>query len=139
NYSDTKATEYLRRAREALFVYNKNISNDSTLIELVNNIDLDGEEIINEANQPHTQSLLNEDFELTRNLGARGFPSIIMINEDNQGVKIVGGRSFEAYVVGLKQVLNQETLDTNHQPTLSSKFEEEVLLLSREIEQMYNL
>src|SRR5699024_11789600 len=70
NYSDTKATEYLRRAREALFVYNKNISNDSTLIELVNNIDLDGEEIINEANQPHTQSLLNEDFELTRNLGA---------------------------------------------------------------------
>src|SRR5690625_4070669 len=109
NYSGTKATEYLRRAREALFVYNKNISDDSTLIELVNNIDVDGEEIINEANQPHTQSLLNEDLELTRNLGARGFPSIIMINEDNQGVKIVGGPSVDAYVDGLKQVPDQAT------------------------------
>src|SRR5690625_7338526 len=71
NYSVTNATEYLRRAREALFVYNKNISNDSTLIELVKNIDLGDEEIINEANQLHTQSLLNEDYELTRHIGER--------------------------------------------------------------------
>src|SRR5699024_12860574 len=103
-----------------------------------NNIDLDGEEIINEANQPHTQSLLNEDFELTRNLGARGFRSIIMINEDNQGVKIVGGRSFEAYDDGLKQVLNQETLDPKQQPTISCCFEEEILFFSIKIKLMYN-
>src|SRR5690625_4129809 len=139
NYSDTKATEYLRRAREALFVYNKNISNDSTLIELVNNIDLDGEEIINEANQPHTQSLLNEDFELTRNLGARGFPSIIMINEDNKSAKNVSSRTLKNYDEGKKQVLNQEKLETKQQPTLSSLFEEKILLFSREIEEMYNL
>ena len=29
-----------------------------------------------------------------------------MINEENKGVKIVGGRPFEYYVDGLKQVLN---------------------------------
>src|SRR5699024_1696580 len=94
--------------------------------------------INNKANQQHTQSLLNEDFELTRNLGARGFPSIIMINEDNQGVKIVGGRSFEAYVDGLKQDINQETLDPKQQPTLSSLIEKEILIFSIELKEMYN-
>src|SRR5690625_1279369 len=129
NYSDAKATEYLRHAREALFVYNKNISNNSILIDLVNNLDLDGEAIINEANQPHTQNLLNKDFELTRNLGARGFPSMIMITEDNPGVSIVVGRPFEAYVEGLKQVLHPETVDSNQPPALSNLFDGAELLL----------
>ncbi len=139
NHNDRKATEYLRRAREALFVYNQNISDNSVMIELLNKLGLDGKAIVNEADQPVTQQLLNEDFELTRSLGARGFPSMIMINEDNQGVKIVGGRPFEAYVDGLKQVLNQETLEPKQQPSLASLFEKEELLFSKEIEEMYDL
>ena len=64
------------------------------MIEIVNKLGLDGEAIVNEAEQPIGQQLLNEDFGLARSLGARGFPTIIMINEENKGVKIVGGRPF---------------------------------------------
>lgn len=41
----------------------------------------------------------------TAQLGARGFPTIIMVNEENQGVRVVGARSFADYEQALKQVL----------------------------------
>lgn len=139
NHSDAIAFDYLRRAREALFVFNQNISDQSVLIEIVNKFGLDGEAIVNEAEQPIGQQLLNEDFALVRSLGARGFPTIIMMNEENKGVKIVGGRPFEYYVDGLKQVLKTEDLQPKQQPSLSSLLEKEKLLFSKEIEVMYDV
>jgi putative protein-disulfide isomerase len=139
NHSDEIAYEYLRRAREALFAFNQNISDTSIMIQIVNQLGLDGEAIVREAEQPAGQQLLNEDFGLARNLGVRGFPTIIMINEENKGVKIVGGRPFEYYVDGLKQVLNKEELQPKQLPPLSSLLEKEKLLFSKEIEVMYNL
>ncbi|WNS76141.1 DsbA family protein [Bacillus sp. DTU_2020_1000418_1_SI_GHA_SEK_038] len=139
NHSDALAFEYLRRAREELFAFNQNISDTSVLIEIVNKLGLNGEAIVNEAKQPIGQQLLNEDFALTRSLGARGFPTIIMINEENKGVKIVGGRPFEYYVDGLKKALNVEELQPKQQPALSTLLEKEKLLFSKEIEVMYDV
>lgn len=139
NHSDEKAQQYLSRAREAVFAFNQNISDESVLIEIVNQLGLDGEAIVKEAEQPIGQQLLNEDFALARNLGVRGFPSIIMVNEENKGVKIVGGRPFESYVDGLKQVLNTEELQAKQQPSLASLLEREKLLFSKEIEVMYDV
>ena len=95
NHGDEKANEYLRRAREALFAFNQNIGEKSILIEIVNNLDLDGEAIINIAENEIGQALLKEDFQRSASLGARGFPSIVMVNEDNKGVKIVGSRPLD--------------------------------------------
>ncbi|MFC5589650.1 DsbA family protein [Sporosarcina soli] len=139
NHGDAAAFDYLRRAREELFAFNQNISDPAVMIEVVDKLGLDGEAIVNEAEQPIGQQLLNEDFVLTRNLGARGFPTIIMMNEENKGVKIVGGRPFENYVDGLKQVLNIEELQPKQQPSLSSLLEKEKLLFSKEIEVMYDV
>ncbi|MEH7494711.1 DsbA family oxidoreductase [Neobacillus niacini] len=139
NHSDAVAYEYLRRAREELFAFNKNISDISVMIEIVNKLGLDGETIVNEAEQPAGQQLLNEDFGLARSLGVRGFPTIVMINEENKGVKIVGGRPFESYVDGLKQVLNMEELQPIQLPSLPSLLEKEKLLFSKEIEVMYDV
>lgn len=139
NHNDELAYEYLRRAREELFAFNQNISDPSVMIEIVNKLGLDGEAIVSEAEQPAGQQLLNEDFALARSLGVRGFPTIIMINEENKGVKIVGGRPFEYYLDGLKQVLNKEELQPTQQPSLSSLLEKEKLLFSKEIEVLYDL
>ncbi len=139
NHNDSMAFEYLRRAREALFAFNQNISDKSVLINIVNKLGLDGEAIVNESEQPSGQQLLNEDFSLARDLGARGFPSIIMINEENRGVKIVGGRPLEYYIEGLKQVLNVEEVQPKQQPSLSTLLEKEKLLFSMEIEGMYDI
>jgi len=139
NHSDATASEYLRRAREALFAFNQNISVKSVMIQIVNKLGLDGEAIVDEAEQPFGQQLLDEDFALVRSLGVRGFPTIIMTNEENKGVKIVGGRPLEYYINGLKQVLNLEELQPQSLPSLSRLLEKEKLLFSKEIEVMYDI
>jgi putative protein-disulfide isomerase len=138
-HGEEKAFEYLRRAREALFVFNKNIGEASVLVEIVNGMGLDGHAIVKEADEGTGYNLLNEDFSLTRNLGARGFPTIIMLNEENRGVKIVGGRPLEYYVDGLKQVLGGKKSAPKQPPSLSVLLEEEKLLFSKEIEVMYDI
>ena len=139
NHNDITATQYLRRSREALFAFNQNISEKSVMIEIVNKLGLDGEAIIMEAEQQVGHQLLNEDFDLVRSLGVRGFPTIIMTNAENKGVKIVGARPLENYVDGLKKVLNLEQLQTKPLPSLSILLEKEKLLFSKEIEVMYDV
>ncbi|MCJ8007143.1 DsbA family protein [Lederbergia wuyishanensis] len=139
HHGDEIAYDYLRRAREALFAFNQNIGEKSVLVDITNHLGLDGEAIVNEAEMPIGEQLLQEDFALARKLGVMGFPSIIMINEENKGVKIVGGRPFDYYVDGLKRALNEENLKPKQQPSLSSLLKKEKLLFSKEIEVMYDI
>ncbi|WP_438348596.1 DsbA family protein [Paenibacillus sp. FA6] len=138
--NEANATVFLRRAREAVFAFNQNIGEDRVLIDIVNQMGLNGEQIVEEANQTSSQELLEQDFALAGRLGARGFPTIIMVNEQNKGVKIVGARSLQDYVNGLKQVLSStEELQLRPQPTLSKLLVKEHTLFSKEIEIMYDL
>ena len=139
NYNNELAIDYLRRAREALFAFNRNISDSSVMIDIVNQLGLDGKAIIKEAEQPSGHQSLNKDFSLARNLGVRGFPTIIMANEENKGIKIVGSRPLESYVSALEQILNGEELQPKKLPALSQLLEQEKLLFSKEIEVMYDL
>jgi putative protein-disulfide isomerase len=138
-HNDQKANEFLRRARVELFAFNKNIADKSVMIEIVNSIGLDGQTIINEAESLTGQKLLQEDFSLAGKLGVRGFPTIIMMNEENKGVKIVGSRPLDDYVSGLTQILNGEEPKPVPQPPLSTLLEKEKLLFAKEIEVMYDL
>jgi predicted DsbA family dithiol-disulfide isomerase len=138
HHDDEKAYEYLRRAREALFAFNENIAEKSMMTETVNQLGLNGEEIVKEAEAQVGQQLLDEDFALAGRLGARGFPTIIMVNEENKGVKMVGSRPLEYYVSGLSQISKEEP-EAKEQPSLSTLLEKEKLLFAKEIEVMYDV
>lgn len=131
------ANLFLRRAREALFAFNKNIAQDDMLIGFVDSIGLNGEEIVKQSKLPEAETSLQEDFQLVRQLGVRGFPTIVMLNEEKKGVKIVGARSLDQYVEALKQMLPGENLQPKIQPNLQSLIQREKLLFSREIEEFY--
>ncbi|MFT4415465.1 DsbA family protein [Fredinandcohnia humi] len=133
------AYNYLRRAREALFAFNQNIGENSVMADIASSMGLDGEAIVKEAEEPIGDQQLKEDFALAKSLGVRGFPTIIMVNEENKGVKIVGSRSLETYVSGLSKVLNGEEPKPKHQPSLFSLLAKEKLLFSKEIEVMYDV
>ena len=140
NQDEQLAKAFLRRAREAVFAFNQNIGDDAVLAELLNKLGLDGKEMVKEAGLPSAQQMLNQDFELARKLGVRGFPAIIMLNADNKGVKIVGARPLEKYVNGLKQVLaSQEELQPDPLPRLSGLLEKERLFFAKELEEIYGL
>ncbi len=133
------ATAFLRRAREALFAFNKNIAKDDILIELVNQVGLDGEKIVAQSKLPDADTSLQEDFQLVRQLGVRGFPTIILLNEEKKGAKIGGARSLEQYVSALKQMLPGEEIQPKKKQSLKTLFQKEKLLFSREIEELYTI
>ncbi|WP_368930801.1 DsbA family protein [Bacillus pumilus] len=139
HHGDEQAYTFLRRAREALFSFNQNISDIAVLIDIVNNLGLNGDVILHEAELPSGQDLLNQDFALVRDLGARGFPTIIFVNEENKGVKITGGRPLDVYIDGLKQALNTEEFQPKKLPVVSALLEKEKCLFSKEIEVMYDV
>lgn len=138
-HGDEKANEYLRRAREALFAFNDNIGQESTLIEIVNRMGLDGKAVVQEAESETGDALLKEDFALAAKLGVRGFPTILMLNEERKGVKVVGNRPLEYYVSALAQMLDGEVLKPKTQPALENLLKDEKLLFAKEIEVMYNV
>jgi len=131
------ADAFLRRAREALFAFNKNIAQDDLLIDLVNQVGLNGVDIVKQSKLPEAETALQEDFQLVRQLGVRGFPTIVMLNDEKKGVKIVGARGLEQYTEALQQMLPGENLQPKQQPNLLSLIQEEKLLFSREIEEFY--
>ncbi|PAQ14030.1 dithiol-disulfide isomerase [Bacillaceae bacterium SAOS 7] len=133
------ANVYLRRAREAVFAFNQNIGEKQILIDIVNQIGLDGETIVKEAETTTGQQLLDQDFALARSLGVRGFPTIIIVNEESKGVKIVGARPVDYYVKGLMQALATDQLQPEPLPVLSRLLEKEARLFSKELEIMYDL
>ncbi|AJS61233.1 DsbA family oxidoreductase [Paenibacillus sp. IHBB 10380] len=133
------AKTFLRRAREAVFAFNRNIGDEQVLIDIVNQMDLDGETIVNEAGFPSAQELLEQDFALAGSLGVRGFPTIIIVNEENKGIKVVGAQPLETYVKALRQALTTETLQVKPLSALTKLLEKEVLLFAKELEVFYDL
>ena len=133
------ANTFLRRAREELFAFNKNIAQDEVLIDIVNQVGLDGEEIVHQSKLPEANTSLQEDFQLVRELGVRGFPTIVMVNEEQKGVRIVGARTLEDYTNALQQLLPDETLQPKKLSSLDQLLQQEKLLFSREIEEYYSI
>ncbi|KXH78352.1 DsbA family protein [Sporosarcina sp. HYO08] len=133
------ANVFLRRAREELFAFNQNIAQDDLLITLVNQIGLNGEEIVSQSKQTEANLSLHADFQLVRKLGVRGFPTIVMVDEEQKGVRIVGARTLEDYTNALQQLLPDELLKPKQLPGLDQLLQQEKLLFSREIEEYYSI
>lgn len=128
----------MRRAREAVFVCNQNIGEDEVLIHIVDQMGLDGKEMVGQAALESAQELLEADFQLSSRLGVRGFPTIVMVNEADKGVKVVGARSLDTYVQALQQITAHE-FSPKKRPRLSQLVNEEGKLFSKEIEIMYDI
>jgi len=133
------ANTFLRRAREELFAFNKNIAQDDVLNDIINQVGLDGEAIVKQSKQPEADTKLQEDFQLVRQLGVRGFPTIVMMNEEQKGVRIVGAKSLEDYVNALQRLLPDGMIEPKQLPAFEQLLQEEKLLFSREIEEFYSI
>ncbi|MHA6533514.1 DsbA family oxidoreductase [Paenibacillus sp. BAC0078] len=133
-----KESEFLRYAREAVFAFNQNIGEEDVLVNIVDKLGMDGKAIVQESALESAQDRLEEDFQMSSRLGVRGFPTIIMVNEENKGVKIVGARTLETYREGLQQIIKDE-LKPKKISSLSKVLEKGQVLFSKEIEVMYDV
>lgn len=132
-----QANAFLRRAREELFAFNKNIAEDDVLVKIVNELGLDGQAIVEQAKSQEANAALQEDFAQVRQLGVRGFPTIVMVNEEQKGVHIVGARSLEQYVEALQQLLPGGDISPQPLAKADQLLQRDKLLFSRELEEYY--
>ncbi|MES3714363.1 DsbA family protein [Staphylococcus ureilyticus] len=142
--SPTSAIEFIRLVREAVFVFNQNISDNKILKSIVqtlykNNKTINIETIFDLANSTQGQQLLSNDFNLVRELGVRGFPTVVIVNHDNQGTKIVGARDLNVYIDTFKKLNNNGKTVSKPLPYLELYLKKQHRLFSKEIEIMYDI
>ncbi len=130
--------DFLRSARAAVFAFNRNIGEEQVLIDIVDRLGMNGRALVDIADQEAAHDQLDRDFEKVHQVGVRGFPTIIMMNEQNKGVKIVGARSLDTYVTGLQQIIN-ETLQPADPIGLAQWLQAGHGLFAKEIEVMYDI
>ncbi len=137
------ARRFLRRAREAVFAFDRNVSDPAVLAELVDGLgapELVGSEVVAEADSERGHELLQADIALARELGVRGFPTILLVNEDGAGVKVTGVRPIQAYVDALATTLGEGTqVRRSDLPAFDQLLAGEGRLFAREIEELYGL
>lgn len=134
-----KADLFLRKLRERVMLHNQDISKSSVLAILLEDLGFDSRPVLSAAESFEGRSLLSSDLSLASALSATGFPTVVLVNEANQGVKIVGAQPYEGLVAALKQILRVETLKPMPVPSLDIVMKTTPLLMSREIEVLYNL
>ncbi len=68
--------------QEAYYLNAINPSDDDNLIQLAVQLGLDSKQFMHDLNSEHTQHALMEDIALHQQLGAQGFPSLILVHEN---------------------------------------------------------
>lgn len=134
-----QSAPFLRKLRETVMVWNQDISKREVLAGILEEMGLDADKILNDANSFEGRTLLNSDLSLARALTATGFPTIVLVNEASQGVKIVGAQPYEALESALKQILGVDELIQTPVPSLDLVMKTTPFLMNREIEVLYNL
>jgi len=66
--------------QNAYYLNAQNPSDDSTLITLAAKLGLDEKQFADDLNSPHVQQQLEQEIHLGRQMGAQGFPSMILLN-----------------------------------------------------------
>lgn len=135
-----KANLFLRKVRETVMLWNQDVSKREVLETLLNEMGLDAKKVWEDAHSFEGRMLMNGDLSLAKTLTITSFPTIVMVNDKNQAIKVVGAQTYEALVEALQQILPEDTtLVLNPVPSLDVVMKDQPLLLNKEIEVLYDL
>ncbi len=138
--NDDLATKFLRMVREGAFVFEKNIAKREILETMISNLGLNAKEILDISYSEEGKELLMQNLQPMTDLEVKGFPTVVMVNEKDEGVKVVGSRTIEVYKKALLKLLGEDaSLHPASLPTLSEYLEKVPTVFFQEIEKMYDL
>lgn len=127
--SEEKAVAFLRRVREMVFVEKKNIAKWEHLEEAASASGL-GVQQFKSDYEGKAKGLFEEDLEMARALGVRGFPTIFFLDGEGNRFLVYGARLYAQYEAALLKLYPQaekKTYDKNPEslfrefPTLTLK------------------
>lgn len=146
-----KALLLMRKMREMVFMEKKNIAEWSEIEAAAKAVQLDITQLKKDYNDT-AKSLFEEDLKLSRNMGVRGFPTLIFVNDQQESLRLYGSRpfqDFEQVLHTLYPTINKEkfdpeaavlfktfgTLTTKEFASLSNLSMQKALPLLKELEQ----
>ena len=91
-----KAIQFLRRIREMVFLEKKNIAKWEHLQNAAMTTGLDAEKMKQDM-EGKAQKLFQEDLDMARRLGVRGFPTLFFTDTLNQQLVIYGARPYQQF------------------------------------------
>lgn len=91
-----KAVSFMRRVREMLFLEKKNISKWNHLKEAAKASNLDVQQFKTDY-EGKAKELFEEDLELKKQMGVRGFPTIFFADEEGNRLLVYGSKPYEKY------------------------------------------
>lgn len=99
-----KAIEFLRELRELLFLHKKNINKWEHMAAAAEASGLNVDQL--KADYESTaKALFQEDLQLGRELGVRGFPSIFFVDESGNREFVYGSKPYSAYENAIQKLL----------------------------------
>lgn len=134
-YPDKKH-RFLRRIREAVFVFDENISRSEVLKQIAEEMGFDSEELLRRSESDEGSLLLKKDLHTTGAMGVRAFPTL-MIGTDDEYEVIVGSVSYPVLESALKRYLSDT--EPRPMPPLMELLKEHNRLYFRELEILYDL
>lgn len=124
-----KAVKFMRILREELYLNKKNIAKWANIAEAAKIADLDVQKL--KTDYDDAEELFQEDLNLAKTLGVRGFPTLFFADSQNNQLKVYGSKPYDAYESALltlfpkakkKAIKNENPLDLFEIfPTLAPK------------------
>ena len=84
----------IRSIQQAYYLQAKNPSDDTTLIALAKELDLDVDQFTQDLHTDSTQQQLLNDLKLIQNLGVNSFPSLVFESDQQRGIIQIDYRIF---------------------------------------------
>lgn len=94
--SEEKAVVFLRIMREKLFLQKKNISKWEVIVDVARISGLDVTRLKNDY-EGNAKTLFDEDLNLSREMGVRGFPTIYFFNREGLQDVVSGSKPYDFY------------------------------------------
>lgn len=138
--NETKVFQLLHFASYYKNFLNKDIKEKSVIKKILEEIGCKNKEMLNLSNLEKADNLITSDINFTKMFKIKTFPSIVMINEKNQGIKITENHNYKKYQEALNKLfINKTPLIPLKIPVFSELIEEALLLSQKEIEYLYEI
>ena len=131
-----KAGKFLRRIKEMVFLEKKNITRWPHLADAAVYAGLDVAKFKTDFDG-HAVQFFEQDLDLARQLGVRGFPSIFFTDEDNNRFLVYGSRSYEHYETALLK-LYPDVVKQQYDQSWENLFKQYPTLTTREFAVLAN-
>ena len=100
---EERALAFLRRIREMVFMEKKNITKEEHLRKAATDCGLDADKLLKDMKGPALKAF-QDDLELSRSHGVRGFPNLIFYDSKGQQRQVYGSRPYAQFEQSLKDL-----------------------------------